>query len=208
MPTAIPAASSRSSPTIKAASRCSPAARTAPSRACKAVLRPFQRLLVSWSGRGEACQLVSAEIDGAATALPNERLMSGFYLNELLLKLTERCDPHPEIFVAYSACIEALARRRGRGGASAPLREAPAGQSGVWIGVVPHRRRRSGRRRRLLQISGAARPATLRGGCAGRRLRPIARRSRGGERSRTRARSRTRSACCGRPSTPVSTDGR
>ncbi len=24
--------------------------------------------------------------------------MSGFYLNELLLKLTERCDPHPEIF--------------------------------------------------------------------------------------------------------------
>ena len=34
--------------------------------------------------------------------------MSGFYLNELLLKLTERCDPHPEIFAAYAACIEAL----------------------------------------------------------------------------------------------------
>jgi DNA repair protein RecO (recombination protein O) len=85
----------------------------------RSVLRPFQRLLVSWSGRGEACQLVSAEIDGAATALPNQRLMSGFYLNELLLKLTERCDPHPEIFVAYSACVEALA-----GGASEeePLR--------------------------------------------------------------------------------------
>ncbi len=74
----------------------------------KSVLRPFQRLLVSWSGRGEACQLVSAEIDGAATALPNDRLMSGFYLNELILKLTERCDPHPEIFSAYSACVEAL----------------------------------------------------------------------------------------------------
>jgi DNA repair protein RecO (recombination protein O) len=32
--------------------------------------------------------------------------MSGFYLNELLLKLTERCDPHPEVFAAYAACIE------------------------------------------------------------------------------------------------------
>jgi DNA repair protein RecO (recombination protein O) len=85
----------------------------------KAVLRPFQRLLVSWSGRGEACQLVSAEIDGAATALPNDRLMSGFYLNELILKLTERCDPHPEIFAAYSACVEALC---GGGGEEEHLR--------------------------------------------------------------------------------------
>ena len=34
--------------------------------------------------------------------------MSGFYVNELLLKLTERCDPHPEIFQAYAACLESL----------------------------------------------------------------------------------------------------
>ena len=35
----------------------------------RGVLRPFQRLLVSWSGSSEACQLVSAEIDGALTTL-------------------------------------------------------------------------------------------------------------------------------------------
>jgi DNA repair protein RecO (recombination protein O) len=34
--------------------------------------------------------------------------MSGFYLNELLLKLTERCDPHREVFDAYAVCVEAL----------------------------------------------------------------------------------------------------
>ena len=34
--------------------------------------------------------------------------MSGFYLNELLLKLTERRDPHPEIFCSYAACVQAL----------------------------------------------------------------------------------------------------
>jgi DNA repair protein RecO (recombination protein O) len=76
--------------------------------ALRGVLRPFQRLLLSWSGRSEACQLVNAEIDGFNTALAAERLMSGFYLNELLLKLTERCDPHPEVFTAYAACIEGL----------------------------------------------------------------------------------------------------
>jgi DNA repair protein RecO (recombination protein O) len=75
----------------------------------RGVLRPFQRVLLSWSGRTEACQLVSAEIDGLLTTLAKERLMSGFYVNELLLKLTERCDPHPEVFAAYAACIEGLA---------------------------------------------------------------------------------------------------
>ena len=75
----------------------------------RGVLRPFQRLLLSWSGRSEACQLVSAEIDGLLTSLAKQRLMSGFYLNELLLKLTERCDPHPEVFAAYAACIGGLA---------------------------------------------------------------------------------------------------
>jgi DNA repair protein RecO (recombination protein O) len=79
-----------------------------PKSTLRGVLRPFQRMLVSWSGKGEACQLVSAEIEGPLTNLAPERLMSGFYLNELLLKLTERCDPHPEIFLSYARCMQAL----------------------------------------------------------------------------------------------------
>jgi DNA repair protein RecO (recombination protein O) len=79
-----------------------------PKSSLRGVLRPFQRLLVSWSGRSEACALVAAEMDGALTTLAKERLMSGFYLNELLLKLTHRWDPHPEIFYSYASCVEAL----------------------------------------------------------------------------------------------------
>jgi DNA repair protein RecO (recombination protein O) len=79
-----------------------------PKSMLKGVLRPFQRLLVSWSGTAEACQLVSAETDGLMTSLKPERLMSGFYLNELLLKLTERRDPHPDIFFSYASCVQAL----------------------------------------------------------------------------------------------------
>jgi DNA repair protein RecO (recombination protein O) len=78
----------------------------------KGVLRPFQRLLISWSGKlaaaSDAGQLVSAEIDGRVSALSPARLMSGFYLNELLLKLTERWDPHPEVFSSYAICMQAL----------------------------------------------------------------------------------------------------
>jgi DNA repair protein RecO (recombination protein O) len=79
-----------------------------PKSALKGLLRPFQRLLVSWSGKTDAGQLVSAEIDGSVSAVSAERLMSGFYVNELLLKLTERCDPHPRIFEAYALCVDAL----------------------------------------------------------------------------------------------------
>ncbi len=88
-----------------------------PKSSLRGVLRPFQRLLLSWSGRTDACALVAAEIDGAATTLGKERLMSGFYLNELLLKLTERWDPHPEIFASYAACIGALSAGEGEEGA-------------------------------------------------------------------------------------------
>jgi DNA repair protein RecO (recombination protein O) len=79
-----------------------------PKSKLKGVIRPFQRLLVSWTGSSEACQLVTAESDGVITNLRAGRLMSGFYLNELLLKLTERRDPHPEIFLSYAECMQSL----------------------------------------------------------------------------------------------------
>jgi len=79
-----------------------------PKSSLRGILRPFQRLLISWSGKTETCQLVGAEIDGDITNLSSERLMSGFYLNELLMKLTERGDPHPDIFYSYAVCVQAL----------------------------------------------------------------------------------------------------
>lgn len=74
------------------------------------VLQPFNRLLVSWSGRGEAGQLTGAEFDGAMTPLPPDRLVHGFYLNELLLKLFARHDSHPDVFALYSRTLDGLKR--------------------------------------------------------------------------------------------------
>jgi DNA repair protein RecO (recombination protein O) len=72
------------------------------------ILQPFNRLLVSWSGRGEAGQLTGAEFDGPVSALPPDRLVSGFYLNELLLKLFARHDGHPDVFTLYATTLQSL----------------------------------------------------------------------------------------------------
>jgi len=72
------------------------------------VLQPFHRVLVSYSGRGEAGQLASAEFDGAYCELSAARSLSGFYLNELLLRLFERHDAHADVFDLYDATLNQL----------------------------------------------------------------------------------------------------
>ncbi|HTY50676.1 MAG TPA: DNA repair protein RecO [Steroidobacteraceae bacterium] len=72
-----------------------------------AVLQPFRPLLLSYSG-GEAPSLTAAEGAAEVGELPPASLMSGFYLNELLMKLTTRHDVHPGLFDAYEAALERL----------------------------------------------------------------------------------------------------
>jgi DNA repair protein RecO (recombination protein O) len=72
------------------------------------ILQPFQILLLSWTGRGEAAQLTGAESAQASPALPAPCLMAAFYLNELLLKLTTRHDPLPVLFDSYHETLENL----------------------------------------------------------------------------------------------------
>lgn len=94
-----------------------------------AALQPFRPLLLSWSGRTEAPSLSAAEraeasaagapeasagghaaaAVAAAAGLPASQLMSGFYLNELLLKLLARHDPHPGLFDLYEGTLAQLA---------------------------------------------------------------------------------------------------
>lgn len=70
-------------------------------------LQPFRPLLVSWRGRGELKTLTSAEPGGAAW-LTGERLWAGLYVNELLMRLLHRFDPHPLLFDAYTTSIASL----------------------------------------------------------------------------------------------------
>lgn len=76
------------------------------------VLRPvlavFQPLALSWSGAGEVKTLVRADCAGVRP-LGGKALMSAWYMNELLLRLLPREDPHPLLYDAYDAALEQLA---------------------------------------------------------------------------------------------------
>jgi DNA repair protein RecO (recombination protein O) len=80
-----------------------------PGSAYAALLQPFVPLLVSWSGSGDGGTLTGAELAGSPVVVAPECLMSGFYMNELVLKLMERVDPHPDIHEAYALSLASLA---------------------------------------------------------------------------------------------------
>jgi len=74
----------------------------------RAVLVPFQPLALDWFGRGELRTLKTAEPAVPAIPLRGEYLLSAFYLNELLLKLTTRDDPHEGLYGAYDRAVTDL----------------------------------------------------------------------------------------------------
>ncbi|MDX1657048.1 MAG: DNA repair protein RecO [Candidatus Competibacteraceae bacterium] len=82
-------------------------------------LEPFVPLLLSALGRGELLTLSGVEEAPPLPQLPPERLLSGFYVNELLLKLLPRHDPQPVLFAAYREVLAALG---GQAGEEATLR--------------------------------------------------------------------------------------
>ena len=80
-----------------------------PGSQLRAVLLGFQPVLLSWFGGGEVKTLHAAEWQGGVPQLTGLPLLCGFYLNELLLRLLPRDDPHPVLFTAYFAAIRDLA---------------------------------------------------------------------------------------------------
>jgi DNA repair protein RecO (recombination protein O) len=80
----------------------------------RSVLLPFQRLHVSLGRESpgdesrEVHSLRSADWAGGQPMLTGPALFSGFYVNELLMKLLARHDPHPRLFDAYAETVAAL----------------------------------------------------------------------------------------------------
>jgi DNA repair protein RecO (recombination protein O) len=82
----------------------------------RGVLQTFQPLSVGWSGKSELRTMISAEWVGGLLPLEKSALLCGFYLNELLVKLLARDDPHPALFDHYVATLNQLAHHE-----SAPI---------------------------------------------------------------------------------------
>ena len=79
-----------------------------PRSVLRGVLLAFQPLLLSWSGKSEIQTLTRAEWQGGYRPLSGRSLICGFYLNELMLKLLPRHDPHEALFDRYSGTLNGL----------------------------------------------------------------------------------------------------
>jgi DNA repair protein RecO (recombination protein O) len=84
-----------------------------PSSSFRPVLLPLQPLRLSFSGEAEIRTLKGAEWVGGQVMPTGDALLSGYYLNELLLRLLARDDPHPVLFDAYTAAVQVLASEHG-----------------------------------------------------------------------------------------------
>jgi DNA repair protein RecO (recombination protein O) len=79
-----------------------------PRSEARGLLQAFQPILMSWAGASELKTLLDVEWRGGVPRPSGRALLSAFYLNELLLKLLAREDPHPLLWDAYEAALVAL----------------------------------------------------------------------------------------------------
>jgi len=74
------------------------------------LLQPFYPLLLSFQGRTELLTLQTVEPRGIPIDLREDSLLGGFYLNELLMRLLQKQDPHPELYTIYQDTLLELGR--------------------------------------------------------------------------------------------------
>lgn len=82
-----------------------------PTSQFRPVLLPLQPLLLGWGGDAEVRTLKSAQWQGGHVMPVGDALLSGSYLNELLMRLLARDDPHAALFDHFKFAVALLAER-------------------------------------------------------------------------------------------------
>ena len=74
-----------------------------------ALAQPFIFLQIGWVGRGDLKTLTQIEAAQLNPRLIGQKILLGMYLNEVLIRLLLRMDPHPQLFQEYDDTINAIA---------------------------------------------------------------------------------------------------
>jgi DNA repair protein RecO (recombination protein O) len=110
--------------------------------AMRGLLLPFQPVAAGWGGRSELRTLHKVERIGGLPPLQATSLLCGLYVNELLLRLLRREDPHEPLFEAYARVLVDLSTGNGL---SATLRRFERELlAGIGYGLVLDRDASSG----------------------------------------------------------------
>jgi DNA repair protein RecO (recombination protein O) len=75
----------------------------------RADLEPFQLLAFDFVLRGELATLRAVEPVAVPHPLHGDALLAGLYVNELVVRLTARQDPHAALYAAYARTLQRLA---------------------------------------------------------------------------------------------------
>jgi DNA repair protein RecO (recombination protein O) len=84
-----------------------------PASSFRPILLPLQPLHLAFGGDAEIRTLKSAEWQGGHVMPTGDALLSGYYINELLLTLLARDDPHPTLFDIYARVVQVIASDQG-----------------------------------------------------------------------------------------------
>ena len=76
----------------------------------RGLLQLFSPVLLSWQGKSELMTLTTVESQSIPIQLQGTALLSGFYLNELLIRLLPKHDPHPQLYTIYQHTLLELER--------------------------------------------------------------------------------------------------
>jgi len=74
----------------------------------RSLLEPFQPLALDLLLRGELATLRGVDATATAPRLRGNPALAGLYINELVVRLTGRQDPHPDLFEAYARTLVRL----------------------------------------------------------------------------------------------------
>ncbi|MBS0286138.1 MAG: DNA repair protein RecO [Proteobacteria bacterium] len=73
------------------------------------LVQPFMLLQVSWTGKAELKTLTHIEAAALYPKLSGQKILLGWYLNELLIRMLQHQDAHPDLFREYDKTISAIA---------------------------------------------------------------------------------------------------
>lgn len=79
----------------------------------RSLLNPFTRLLISLQGKSDLKLLTAVEADNYFISLRGEKLYSGIYINELLMRVLPEMDAHESLFRNYEKSLQALQNEQG-----------------------------------------------------------------------------------------------
>ena len=108
-----------------------------PTSQFRSVLLALLPLHLGWGGATEVRTLKAAQWQGGQLLPPGEALLAGYYLNELLLKLLAREDPHPALFDHYAQALALLAAGAPQAGVLRAFELLLLGELG-WLPALDH----------------------------------------------------------------------